>query len=273
MLSNIVDQEASDWVTHVSESLIAWDVGMIHESINHDSTTNHVRPGGERASSRGDDQSATHTLHEPVVSVSTDHPINPTLCNVLPDALDGAVVAGHRLLNPERTLRAGEWLELLIIQRDHGAGQILMWQARASRSTAKRPSGVTPAYYHACAARGACATNRPGAASGSAATNRRVLPASNPFAAPICDPAREVLLQAMGVRERKMLGTVPHALIAAWADVITHPGLTARFDSPVGFAVQQMRQGQAPPPNAELDRWAERRRRTTDRYETWGFVA
>jgi hypothetical protein len=76
----------------------------------------------------------------------------------------------------------------------------------------------------------------------------------------------------MGVRERKMLGAVPHALIAAWAEVITHPGLTARFDSPVGFAVQQMRQGQTPPPNAELDRWAERRRRTTDRYETWRYI-
>jgi hypothetical protein len=245
---------------------------MIHESINHDSTTNHVRPGGERSSGRGDGQSATHALHEPVVSVSTDHLIEPALCNVPPDALDGAVVAGHRLLNPERALRAGEWLELLRIQRDHSAEQILIWQARASRSTANRPSGVTPAYYHACAARAACATDRPGAASGSAVTDRRVLPAIKPFAAPICDPAREALLQAMGVRERKMLGAVPHALIAAWAEVITHPGLTARFDSPVGFAVQQMRQGQAPPPHTELDRWAERRHRTTDRYETWRYI-
>ena len=76
----------------------------------------------------------------------------------------------------------------------------------------------------------------------------------------------------MGVRERKMLGAVPHSLIAAWAEVITHPGLAARFDSPIGFAVRQMRQGQAPPPHTELDRWAERMRRTTDRYEAWRYI-
>jgi hypothetical protein len=76
----------------------------------------------------------------------------------------------------------------------------------------------------------------------------------------------------MGVRERKMLGAVPQTLIAAWAEAITHPGLAARFDSPVGFAVQQMRQGQAPPLGAELDRWAERACRASDRYEAWRYI-
>jgi hypothetical protein len=33
-----------------------------------------------------------------------------------------------------------------------------------------------------------------------------------------------------------------------------------------------MRQGQAPPPHTVLDRWAEQRRRTTDRYEAWRYI-
>src|SRR5207249_3605157 len=106
----------------------------------------------------------------------------------------------------ERTLRAGEWLELLALQTAHGAEQILIWQTRAGRAIADRPFGVTPAYYHACAARAACATDRPYAAPEPAATARRGIPARGQFVAPVCDPACEALLQAMGVRERKMLG-------------------------------------------------------------------
>jgi hypothetical protein len=252
--------------------LIAWDVGMIHESTNHDSTADHVRSGGGRSRGRGDRQAVTHALRELDVLASADHPVETPLCDLIPAALDAEVVAGHRLLNPARMLRAGEWLELLALQTAHGAEKILIWQTRASRSTVERPFGVTPAYYHACAARAAWAADRPCAAPGSAATARRDIPTSKPFAAPVCDPTCEALLRAMGVRERKLLGAVPHTLIAAWAEVITHPGLAARFDSPIGFAVRQMRQGQAPPPHTELDRWAERMRRTTDRYEAWRYI-
>jgi hypothetical protein len=271
-LSRIVGQEAIHRVANTPAPLIAWDVGMIHESTNHDSTTDRLRAGGGSSHGGGDRQAVTHALSEPDVLASADHPVEPPLCDLIPAALDAEVVAGHRLLNPARLLRAGEWLELLALQTAHGAGQILIWQTRAGRSAVERPFGVTPTYYQACAARAASAADRPCAAPESAATARRDRPASKPFTAPVCDPACEALLQAMGVREWKRLGAVPHTLIAAWAEVITHPGLVVRFDSPIGFAVRQMRQGQAPPPHTELERWAERMRRTTDRYDAWRYI-
>jgi hypothetical protein len=76
----------------------------------------------------------------------------------------------------------------------------------------------------------------------------------------------------MGVRERHRLGHVSYNLIATWQTALTHPGLLARFTSPVGFAVAQMQRGQAPPPIAELDHWAEQARRKDDRYEVWRYV-
>jgi hypothetical protein len=62
----------------------------------------------------------------------------------------------------------------------------------------------------------------------------------------------------MGVRERQKLADVPYDLIAAWQTAVGHPGMAAQFTTPIGFAVAQMQRGNAPPPNAELDRWAER---------------
>jgi hypothetical protein len=76
----------------------------------------------------------------------------------------------------------------------------------------------------------------------------------------------------MGIRERHHLGAVSYDLIAAWQRALTHPGMVAQFTSPVGFAVAQMCRGNAPPPIAELDRWAERARRKDDRYEVWRYV-
>jgi hypothetical protein len=76
----------------------------------------------------------------------------------------------------------------------------------------------------------------------------------------------------MGVREPRTLAATPPALIEAWSEIIEHPGLRARFDSPVGFAVRQMRQGQLLPTNAELDRWAKRATRSADYYETWHYI-
>jgi hypothetical protein len=272
MLSNIVDQEASDCVADVSEALIAWDVGMIHESINHDSTADHVRSGGEQSPGRDAHQSAMHALREPDVAVSTDHLSELPLCNVPPTALDGAVVAGHRLLNPERTVRADEWLVLLILQSTHGARQILIWQARAGRSTVKRPFGVTPAYYHACAARATCAVDPSHTEHRATAKTATHAPNEAHPIGPALDPRYRALLKKMGVREQRTLAATPPSLIEAWSQIITHPGLLARFDSPVGFAVRQMRQGQMPPLNAELDRWANRAARAADCYETWRHI-
>jgi hypothetical protein len=76
----------------------------------------------------------------------------------------------------------------------------------------------------------------------------------------------------MGIRDRHQLGAVSYELIAAWQTTLTHPGMLARFTSPVGFAVAQMQRGNMPPPLAELDRWAERARRKDDRYEVWRYV-
>jgi hypothetical protein len=43
----------------------------------------------------------------------------------------------------------------------YGADQLLIWQARASRVKSERPYGITPAYYHACAARATSDAYRP----------------------------------------------------------------------------------------------------------------
>jgi hypothetical protein len=272
MLSDIADQEASKYVADVPESLIAWDVGMIHESINHDSAANDMCPGGEISHPRGTHQPATRALRDPGASVSTDHLIEPPLCNVLPAALDSAVVAGHRLLNPERTLRAGEWFELLALQTDHGAGQLLIWQARAGRSTVRRPFGVTPAYYHACAARATYAIDPSRVERRATAKTATHEPNDAQPIGSTLDPKYRALLRTMGVREPRTLAATPPALIEAWSEVITHPGLLARFDSPVGFAVRQMRQGHMPPTTAELDRWANRAARSANCYETWRYL-
>jgi hypothetical protein len=72
-----------------------------------------------------------------------------------------SLIAGHRALNPARPLHTGEWHELLELQQAYGADQLLIWQARASRAKSEQPYGVTPAYYHACAARAASDAYRP----------------------------------------------------------------------------------------------------------------
>ena len=42
------------------------------------------------------------------------------------------------------------------------------------------------------------------------------------------------------MRERHRLGHVSYNLFAAWQTALTHPGMLARFTSPVGFAVAQI---------------------------------
>ncbi|MEP7189050.1 MAG: hypothetical protein ABI901_07675, partial [Roseiflexaceae bacterium] len=220
-----------------------------------------------------DRQAAPHALSGPDVCASTDPPVTLPLCDMIPVALDGAVVTGHRRLNPERTLRAGEWLELLALQTAYSTEQILIWQARAGRSTVERPFGVTPAYYYACAAGAAGAVEQPRRAREAAVLVADHQPNDTQPGGPVLDPRCGALLRAMGVRERQTLTAIPLTLIEAWSGIITHPGLLARFGSPVGFAVRQMRQGQLPPEGAELDRWAARATRAADRYDAYRHMA
>jgi hypothetical protein len=187
-------------------------------------------------------------------------------------ALADSVVEGHRALNCNRPILAGEWYELLALQDAHGAEQLLIWQARASRAVAARSFGITPSYYRTCAARSACdayAPRRP---------DQAITPVAHNLAHDITspkvalDPACDALLQAMGVRERHKLGAVPYDLIAAWQMALAHPGLAAQFTSPVGFAVAQLQRGNRPPPITELERWAEQARHSNDRYESWRYL-
>jgi hypothetical protein len=251
--------------------LIAWDVGIVHESTNHDSAPDHVLVGGgapdadagAALSDRPAAAQATHTSIAPPCSG------DDSLSEALP--LAASVAAGHRTLNPTRTILPGEWHEVLGLQETHGENQLLIWQARASRAMVERPHGITPAYYHACAAQAACDVYRPSATWCVSAPipdkAHTVMSASIAL-----DPACDALLRAIGVRERQKLAAVPFDLIEAWQIALGHPGLAAQLANPVGFAVAQMRCGNLPPPVAELDRWADRSYRKDDRYEVWRYV-
>jgi len=62
----------------------------------------------------------------------------------------------------------------------------------------------------------------------------------------------------------------PMTICAALPMITVHSRAT--IDTPVGFAVQQMRQGQLPPTSAKLERWAKRAARSADCYETWRHI-
>jgi len=187
-------------------------------------------------------------------------------------ALAECVVEGQRALNPPRRLLAGEWYELLALQQAHGAEQLLIWQARASRAVAARSFGIAPSYYRACAARAACDAYVPRRADQTITPVAHNLTDDITSLKVVLDPACDALLQAMGVRERQKLGAVPYDLIAAWQLALAHPGLATQVTSPVGFAVAQMQRGNRPPPITELERWAEQDRRRNDRYESWRYL-
>lgn len=183
--------------------------------------------------------------------------------------LDPALCEGHAILNAARPIRPGEWLELLQLQRDHGAERMLVWQARAARAERDPKRGIVPAYYVACAADEACASvgqdvalaePRVSVPAAPPAVQRAALqPAPAEASPPVTvqlDPARDELLQAMGVRRRSLLAGVPYELVAAWHEAVQHPGMAARFADPVAFAVSQLAAHVAPPSLAELERWA-----------------
>ena len=72
----------------------------------------------------------------------------------------------------------------------------------------KRPYGITPAYYRACAVQAAFEIYRPLALSSRA----DLAPGDPMLVAMPLDPACDELLRAMGVRERQKLANVPHDL-------------------------------------------------------------
>jgi hypothetical protein len=213
---------------------------------------------------------------QPVQVHTTDNSLAPRIIeNQLADVvltLMPSVAIGHRKLNPTRTILPGEWHELLLLQNAQGAEQLLTWQARARRATTERPYGVTPAYYQACAAQAVCDTYRPAITWSASAFGDCNGASETARVSAKLDPACDALLREMGICERHHLGAISYDLIAAWQTALTHPGMLAQFTSPVGFAVAQMRRGNASPPIAELDRWAERARRKDDRYEVWRYM-
>ena len=249
-------------------ALIAWDVGISHELTNRDSAGPSFE-GDAAAAVFADGHFTQGPLEDPRRSTEPEQRNSVAACEMICGSLDHAVVQGHQLLNAHRSILAGEWIELLAIQAAHGVGDLLILQARARRASVLRPQGITPAYYLACAARALHVSDRSGTRTGTATKIWHALPkGERPTTAEI-DSECAALLRSIGVREWHTLGSVPRSVITAWADVITHPGLIARFDSPVGFAVKQMRQGQGPPSQAELDRWAQSAARKADRYDSW----
>lgn len=183
--------------------------------------------------------------------------------------LDPAVQTGHQVLNPNRLISPGEWFELCQLQRAYGCERLLIWQARATRVERNRARGIVPAYYDACAADEACAGSGQRQQSPEVCVSVRAESATVPPAAPQpapvelarpavppLDPACDALLQAMGVRRRSALAGVTYELIAAWHEVVQHPGMAARFADPVAFAVSQLAAHVAPPTPTELGRWA-----------------
>ncbi|NJO82522.1 MAG: hypothetical protein HC828_06640 [Blastochloris sp.] len=67
---------------------------------------------------------------------------------------------------------------------------------------------------------------------------------------------RDALLQAIGIRQRHQMRDVPLDLLRAWHVAVQHPGMTERIADPAAFACSQLRQGNLPPTERELERWA-----------------
>ncbi len=261
------DAQNGDWDNPTLP--IAWDVGREHERMNHDPSPNtDTRTGGGQANDCTICDSAPYEQRDDrgAKSGQLRHINRTTECQ--PGALAASVMRGHLHLNPGRALAVGEEREIYVLQERYGAEQLLVWQARAGRASSERPYGITPAYYEACAARAAVDAYRPtrNRPERDASADTASTPATRP------DPDCDALLASMGVRERRNLGAVPYAVIALWQEALAHPGMAARCFSPIGFAVAQMQRGCPPPSTAELDRWAMRAHRTTDRFETWRCI-
>jgi hypothetical protein len=203
--------------------LIAWDVGNDHEQINHDSSPDPLVVDGGRAAAVGSFAGVTLKAQCDCQRILHDQQrCAATRADLPPVGLAASLVTSHRTLNTGRPLHTGEWHELLELQQTYGADQLLIWQARASRVKRERPYGITPAYYHACAARAVSDAYRP-----SRHTHGREIlaePTGYRVEPPLpVDPACDALLALMGVRERQKLAAVPYALIASWRTAVAHP--------------------------------------------------
>jgi hypothetical protein len=183
------------------------------------------------------------------------------------DCVVSEVASGHLTLNPKRVMPPGEWHELFILQERYGAEQMLVWQARAYRRSRPHPYGITPSYYEACAAADAIAVQQPASFDRS---ELNVVPRQT--SSTLLDPACDELLRTMGIRQRRQLSDVSLDLILAWQSALDHPGLKARFTSPLGFAMSQMRCGNTPPSQEELDLWENQARKKTDPYHSWRHI-
>ena len=253
-----------------------WDVGIM-ESINMESPPNMIdHSGGGTQPSPDCEEQEPIPLEGTLSPTRHDSPKRPSssldVCDekhIYLEVLSPQIIASHQALNPERVIFPGEWWELLALQQTHGEQQLLRWQARAARAEQARVRQISPAYYEACAAQTAFETYRPPRrhpAPVVAVEPSTLAEPSSPAPAPpapvsALDAACDALLIEMGIREREKLTFVPLNLIQQWAHIIDHAGLAARFDDPRAFAHTQLQKGQAPPPHAELDRWAERARK------------
>jgi hypothetical protein len=254
--ADISYSDAEDPTLTSTNAYNTWDVGIM-ESTNMESPPNLIdQTGGGRSAPAFDSEQTGHEEQQIVRIISET-----------PELLSPQIIASHQALNPERVIFPGEWWELLALQDRHGEQQLLMWQARAARADRTRSRQIGTTYYEACAARATFETYRPPrweraremVAELPVDTVPPPLPPMPP--APALDAACDTLLRAMGIREREPLAHVPLPLIQQWAAVIDHAGLAARFDDVRAFAHTQLRLHQAPPPRAELDRWAERARK------------
>lgn len=142
--------------------LITWDVGNDHEQINHDPSPDPLIVDGGGAAVVESFAGVTLKAQCDCQRILRDQQRrSATRADMPPVGLAASLVTGHRTLNSDRWLHNGEWHELLVLQERYGADQLLIWQARASRVKGERPYGITPAYYHACAARAASDAYRP----------------------------------------------------------------------------------------------------------------
>jgi hypothetical protein len=125
----LTHQDANVTAMTNEPALIAWDVGSPHESTN--------QPSADVVSSTGEGGSSCE-----VSDVAVERKADAEVCVGsgfirigVAALLDPDVASGHLALNPLRTVPQGEWYELLALQQEHSAEQLLIWQARAARRT------------------------------------------------------------------------------------------------------------------------------------------
>lgn len=180
---------------------------------------------------------------------------------------DDSVAQAHLLLNPQRTIAPGEWLELHDLQQEHGSARMLIWQARAARRRAPIVQ-ITPDYYRACALRdlvdaGQSATYRSMdpceqtselSISPSAASNirNRCLPTGH-----LADQ-----LHMLGINVLSGLADLAPELVGQWVAASKHPDWAQIWDDPGGAARTLLLRNQAPPSSEVIIRRAAARKRT-----------